>query len=123
MVRLWQTVIKARQEHNYRHLSQADSSSDCTAFILFFLEALAQAIAIQPAAVSSHQENMRVETPEVILVELAAEPTMILKQVAVRIGKSTSTVERAVTVLVKAGRLRFVGPRKSGRWELLEPDT
>ncbi|MFB2830744.1 hypothetical protein ACE1BS_14210 [Aeromonas jandaei] len=88
-----------------------------------FLEALAQAIAIQPAAVSSHQENMRVETPEVILVELAAEPTMILKQVAVRIGKSTSTEERAVTVLVKAGRLRFVGPRKSGRWELLEPDT
>ena len=29
----------------------------------------------------------------------------------------------AVAVLAKDGRLRFVGPRKSGRWEVLEPDT
>ncbi|WP_234880443.1 hypothetical protein [Aeromonas veronii] len=38
-------------------------------------------------------------------------------------GKSTSTVERAVAVLVKNGRLRFVGPRKSGRWEVLDTDS
>lgn len=133
-----ETVIKARQEHYYQQLSQADSRSDCTEFILFLLEALrdalAQAIAIQPA-VSPHQEKMRVEmkvetqvekrvkTPQAILAELAAEPTITLKQVAERIGKSTSTVERAVAVLVKDGRLRFVGPRKSGRWEVLDPDA
>lgn len=102
-----------------QQLSQADSRSDCTEFILFLLEALrdalAQAIAIQPAAVSPHQEEMRVKmkvemqvekrvkTPQAILVELTAEPTITLKQVAERIGKSTSTVERAVAVLVKDG--------------------
>ncbi|MEH8222469.1 Fic family protein [Aeromonas veronii] len=134
-----ETVIKARQDHYYQQLSQADSRSDCTEFILFLLEALrdalAQAIAIQPAAVSPHQKKMRVEmtvetpvekrvkTQQAILAELAAKPTITLKQVAVRIGKSTSTVERAVAVLVKAGRLRFVGPRKSGRWEVLDPDA
>ncbi|WP_421305725.1 hypothetical protein [Aeromonas veronii] len=48
---------------------------------------------------------------------------MTLKQVAEQIGKSTSTVERAVAVLVKNGRLRFVGPRKSGRWEVLDTDS
>ena len=119
-----ETVIKARQEHYYLQLSQADSRSDCTEFILFLLEALrdalAQAIAIQLAAVSPHQEKTRVEmkvetqvekrvkTPQAILAELAAEPTITLKQVAELIGKSTSTVERAVAVLVKDGRLRFV---------------
>nr|WP_280639602.1 Fic family protein [Aeromonas veronii] len=156
MGRLWQTVIlsrwqpvmaflpveaviKARQDHYYQQLSQADRRSDCTEFILFLLEALrdalAQAISIQPAAVSPHQEKMRVEmkvetqvekrtkTPQVILAELTTEPTITLKQVAERIGKSTSTVERAVAVLVKDGRLRFVGPRKSGRWEVLDPDA
>lgn len=52
MGRLWQTVIKALQEHYYQQLSQADSRSDCTEFILFLLEALrdalAQAISDQP---------------------------------------------------------------------------
>ena len=134
-----ETVIKARQAHYYQQLSQADRRSDCTEFMLFLLQALrdalAQAIAIQPAAVSPHQEKMRVEmkvetevekrlkTPQAILVELTAEPTITLKQVAERIGKSTSTVERAVAVLVKDGRLCFVGPRKSGRWEVLDPDA
>ncbi len=69
------------------------------------------------------QVEKRVKTPQAILAELAAEPTITLKQVAERIGMSTSTVERAVAVLVKDGRLRFVGPRKSGRWEVLDPDT
>ncbi|MFM5624332.1 MULTISPECIES: winged helix-turn-helix transcriptional regulator [Aeromonas] len=134
-----ETVINARQDHYYQQLSQADSRSDCTEFILFLLEALrdalAQAIAVQPAAVSPHQKKMRVEmrvetqvekrvkTPQAILAELAAEPTITLKQVAERIGKSTSTVERAVALLVKDGRLRFVGPRKSGHWEVLDPDA
>ncbi len=61
------------------------------------------------------QVEKRVKTPQAILAKLAAEPTITLKQVAERIGKSTSTVERAVAVLVKDGRLRLVRPRKSGR--------
>jgi predicted transcriptional regulator len=92
---------------------------------------LAEAIAAQPASQSTQLEKMRVETPAEMMVEmrvktpdamlaiLAAEPTLTLKQVAERIGRSTSTVERAAAALVKAGRLRFVGPRKGGHWEVL----
>ncbi|MEH8123728.1 Fic family protein [Aeromonas veronii] len=152
MGRLWQTVIlsrwqpvlaflpvetvfKARQEHYYQQLSQADRLRDCTDFILFLLEALrdalAQVIAVQPASLPSKldktrvesqakmQVEMRVKTPDLILGVLAADPTLTLKQVAERIGKSTSTIERAVSVLVKVGRLRFVGPRKGGHWVVL----
>ncbi|WP_323907846.1 Fic family protein [Aeromonas caviae] len=148
MGRLWQTVIlsrwqpvmaflpveaiiKERQEHYYHQLSQADRLSDCTDFILFLLEALrdalTEAIAAQPASQFTQLEKtrvetpveMRVKTPDAVLAILVAEPTLTLKQVAERIGRSTSTVERAAAALVKAGRLRFVGPRKGGHWEVL----
>ncbi|MFQ1821861.1 winged helix-turn-helix domain-containing protein [Aeromonas veronii] len=54
---------------------------------------------------------------------LRLEPHLTLAEVAERIGKSARTVERSASALVKEGRLRFVGPRKSGRWEVLNPDA
>ncbi|MNV89106.1 hypothetical protein D3C71_1833740 [compost metagenome] len=88
---------------------------------------MTEAIAAQPASQFTQLEKMRVETPvemrvktpDAVLAILVAEPTLTLKQVAERIGRSTSTVERAAAALVKAGRLRFVGPRKGGQWEVL----
>ena len=72
---------------------------------------------------SNAQVETRVEpkpkTPELVLSLLSAEPDLTLKEVALRLDKATSTIERAASGLVKAGRLRFVGPRKRGRWELL----
>jgi ATP-dependent DNA helicase RecG len=60
-----------------------------------------------------------VKTPEQILAALAATPEMTLAELAVSIGKSLSAVERAAAKLVKEKRLRFVGPRKGGRWEVM----
>ncbi len=60
-----------------------------------------------------------VKTPEQILAALAANPDMTLAALAETIGKSLSAVERATAKLVKAGRVRFVGPRKGGHWEVL----
>ena len=130
-----EAIIKERQEHYYHQLSQADRLSDCTDFILFLLEALrdalAEAITAQPTSQPTPPEKVRVETPvemkvemraktpDAVLALLASEPALTLTQVAERIGKSTSTVERAAAALVKAGRLRFVGPRKGGQWEVL----
>ena len=60
------------------------------------------------------------KTPERILAALGANPEWTLEVVAQAIGKSTSAVERAAAKLVKEGRLRFVGPRKAGHWEVLK---
>jgi len=60
-----------------------------------------------------------VKTPVNILHLLAARPDMTLAEVAETIGKSLSAVERASAKLVKEGRLRYVGPRKGGRWEVV----
>lgn len=55
-------------------------------------------------------------TPDRILALLSAQPALTLAEVASALGKSTSAVERAARKLREQGRLRFVGPRKGGRW-------
>ena len=60
------------------------------------------------------------KTPEKILRLLAAKPSMTLSEVAAEIQKSLSAVERASSKLVKAGRMKYVGPQKGGHWEVLE---
>jgi hypothetical protein len=44
---------------------------------------------------------------------------MTLAEVAAVVGRSVRAVEMASSKLVKAGRLRFVGPQKGGHWEVL----
>ena len=61
-----------------------------------------------------------VKTPVKILQLLEKNPRMTLVEVAREIGKSLRAVERAASKQVKAGRLRYVGPRKGGHWEVLK---
>ena len=60
----------------------------------------------------------RVETPERIIELLRAHPHLTLVEVAARIGKSVSAVERATAKLTSEGRLRRVGARKGGHWQV-----
>ena len=60
------------------------------------------------------------KTPDLILEILKQQPELTQAEVATAIGKSTSAVERACAKLVKAGRLRHVGARKGGHWEVLK---
>ncbi len=60
--------------------------------------------------------EMQVKTPEQILLLLQQNPHMTLSEVADTIGKSVSTVERAVAKLKKQNRLVFQGPKKDGYW-------
>ena len=62
----------------------------------------------------------RVETPDRIIELLRAHPHLTLVEVAARIGKSVSAVERATAKLASEGRLRRVDPRKGGHWEVLK---
>lgn len=125
-----ETVIKRRQSDYYRLLGEADQAADCTGFIGFLLDAIHDALeqAIEGAFASGTDQKAPVETPvetpvrtpERILAVLAAHPSCTLADVAANVGKSLRAVERAVARLQQQGRLRFVGPRKGGRWEVLE---
>ncbi|MGJ8638582.1 MAG: ATP-binding protein [Opitutaceae bacterium] len=65
-------------------------------------------------------EKASEKTPRLILDALAANPKMTLADLSVVVGKSQSAVERASSKLIQAGKLRRVGPKKGGHWEVLE---
>jgi ATP-dependent DNA helicase RecG len=60
------------------------------------------------------------KTPDKVVELLRANPQMTLAEVAEAIGKSRRAVERAAARLVEKGRIRYVGARKSGCWEVLK---
>jgi len=61
-----------------------------------------------------------VKTSDLIMAVLRETPSSTLAEVAATIGKSVSAVERSSAKLVDAGKLRYVGPKKGGHWEVLE---
>ncbi len=120
-----ETVIKHRQQTYYQLLTESDQKSDCSAFIEFLLQAiedsLQEAINIQSVTEKMRVETqvkVRVKTPELILKQLSEHPDMTLAEVAQQIGKSVSTVERAVAKLKKENRLAYHGPKKGGYWHI-----
>lgn len=60
-----------------------------------------------------------VKIPDAILSLLKENPEFTLALVAEHIGKSVSAIERAAKRLREQGKLRFVGPKKGGHWEVL----
>ncbi len=116
-----ETVIKHRLQDYYQLLAESDQKSDCSAFIEFLLQAiedsLQEAIITHPDVVPEKTRiETRVKTPEQILLLLQQNPHMTLSEVADTIGKSVSTVERAVAKLKKQNRLVYHGPKKGGYW-------
>ncbi len=61
-----------------------------------------------------------VRTPSRILAVLHRQPAATLQEVASALRLSTSAVERAARRLKEEDRLRRVGSKKGGRWEVLQ---
>ena len=61
-----------------------------------------------------------VKTPGKILAFLLEYPNASLVETASAIGKSLRAVERSSSKLVEEGKLRYVGPRRGGHWEVLK---
>lgn len=53
---------------------------------------------------------------------LRAQPELSLADVAAVLGCSVRTVERAAANLQAQAKLRHSGPRKGGRWEVIEAE-
>jgi Fic family protein len=145
MGRLWQTLILTRwqpafadlpveslihqrQAAYYQAIQASTQRSDCAPFIEFMLDT----IAVTLREVLDNDEKMRVETqvearvqnrqktPDQILALLRQQPELTLAEIAAILGKATSTIERAVARLKQQDRLRFQGPKKGGRWQVLD---
>ena len=116
-----ETVIRSRQDADYRVLGEADEAADCSGFILFMLNALATALqqAIADGTSVNASVKTSVKTSVALMSLLGQNPEMTLAEVAAAIGRSVRAVEMASAKLVKAGKLRHLGPQKGGRWEVI----
>ena len=68
-------------------------------------------------------EKTPVKTPVKIIAMMRENPEVTLAEIAQRIGKSVSAVERAASKLVKAGKIKYQGPKKGGQWDILEEEN
>ena len=116
-----ETVIKSRQEAYYRVLGEADQSADCSGFILFMLDALAEALtqAIDNAAVENTQETALENTQENIIQLLNNEPHLTRHQLAQRLSLTPDSVKHHLQKLKAAGRIEHVGSTKTGSWRVV----
>ena len=64
------------------------------------------------------EAKIQVETSVKLLQILDKNPEMTLAGAARGLGRSVRAIEPASSKLVKAGRLKYVGPQKGGHWEV-----
>jgi ATP-dependent DNA helicase RecG len=62
------------------------------------------------------------KTPGEILAVLKSNPGAVIPEIAARLGKSESAIERAIHKLKAEGRLARVGAKKGGRWVVTDHD-
>jgi ATP-dependent DNA helicase RecG len=77
---------------------------------------------VQTSVKASVQTSVKtsVQTSVKILNLLREDPGISMAQVAAKLRRSVRAVEMAAAKLVKAGHIRFVGPKKNGHWEVLK---
>ena len=137
MGRLWQTLLLSRwqpalawlpveslvhqqQEVYYQALDASTKASDSAPFIRFMLGCILDAVSNAGAKTRAEtRAETRVKTPQQILNLLREQPQLTLAEVAGTLGRAVSTIERAVAKLQADGKLRYHGPKKGGRWDVL----
>ena len=138
MGRLWQTLIlsrwqpmlaylpveslvRVRQEAYYNALAAADKVADATPFIEFMLQALLDAMieALSPA-LEKTSDKASEKMSDKIIVALRQNPSMTIAELALRFGVATRSIERHLRTLQANGRLRRIGARRGGQWEVQE---
>ena len=121
-----ETIVRDRQDNYYAALAQADNQAEATIFVEFMLEALMDAL--EKALADS--EGVSDEVSDVVNIKLDAIDHKILnccrempyitqEQLAERIGKSLSTIQRRIRKL-KQQYLFRIGSDKTGYWQVMD---
>lgn len=108
-------TIRDRQEGYYRAISAADKTGDAGKFVEFMLAALRDALVQVKQSVGKGVEK----SVEKILGLLRQYPDITQEALAAEVGLSVRGVEKNLARLKAVGRIRRVGGRKGGHWEVL----
>lgn len=117
-----ETLIHFQQARYYKILGECDRASDCTAFIEFMLQNIAEALREGIAAPLAMSEKMSEEMSEKessILQLLTVQPKMTTAMLASVLGVTPRTVERYISTLQMKGKLKREGAKKGGSWQVM----
>lgn len=117
-----ETLIHFQQDRYYQILGECDRVSDCTAFIEFMLQNMAEALREGIGAPSVMSEKMSEEMSEketTILELLTVQPQMSAAMLASMLGVTSRTVERYLSALQTKGKQKRLGARKGGSWQVM----
>jgi Fic family protein len=108
-------IVRDRQDSYYQAISNADKTGDARAFIEFMLVALRDALMVVKKSVGKGV----VKSVGKILALLKEYPEITRERLAEEVGLSVRGVEKNLAQLKSVGKIRRVGGRKSGRWEVV----
>ena len=115
-------IVRDRQSAYYRAISNADHAGDARWFIEFMLVALRDALASVKRSVGKglgkSVGKSVVKSVVKILALIAKDPDVTRERLAEAVGLSVRGVEKNLAQLKAAGKIRRVGGRKSGHWEV-----
>ena len=111
-------IIRDRQDAYYRAISNADRTGDTRMFIEFMLTALRDALVVVKKSVG----KCVVKSVVKILGLLKEFPEITRERLAAEVGLSVRGVEKNLAQLKSEGRIRRIGGRKGGRWEVVQGD-
>lgn len=113
-----ETLIHFQQDRYYAILGQCDKTSDCTAFVEFMLQNLADAL--REGISTLHQMSEEMSEKEVTILQLlTVQPRITASALASMLGVTSRTVERYLSALQKKGRVQRVGGKKGGAWQVM----
>ena len=142
--RLWQTLILSRwrplfawmptetlirqRQQGYCQALQAsrEPEIDAAVFIDYMLGVIGASLTAYETRARSEVDDVGVNVganvgvTEAILLLLRVEPTLSAAAIADRLGRTSRTIERHLTGLKAAGRVRREGPAKAGRWIVVD---
>ena len=143
MGRLWQTAILGRwnelfyaapvenmvfshQKQYYRALHSSQMNEDATAFIDFMLEVILRTIKAKgelKVTGSGCQKRLSEKgcqkTAQRMLAMMKANPNASQSEIAAKLGISRQALQKHISKMKDAQRLRRVGPDKGGCWEVV----
>ena len=117
-----ETLIHFQQARYYKILGECDRASDCTAFIEFMLQNIAEALRegiAAPLAMSEEMSEKMSEKESSILQLLTVQPKMTTAMLASVLGVTPRTVERYISTLQMKGKLKREGAKKGGSWQVM----
>ena len=109
-------IVRDRQDAYYRTISNADRTGDARMFIEFMLTALRDALVVVKKSVGKGVVKSVVK-----ILELLKEfPEITRERLAAEVGLSVRGVEKNLAQLKSEGKIRRIGGRKGGHWEVVQ---